>query len=271
MAKISVTSLSRGKSHLIVRDVHCAAACGETDVEDASEFSVILPRRGVFLRGEGSGEPVVANPAAALFSNPGDRYVFAHPIAGGDACTWITLPPRFAEQLTAPWAGRFPTATVSIAASDQLKHYLLRSRIRAADGDDLETEEAAADLVAGLLNGHDQLMLAGVDARRLSRRVAEYLSVHYAADAGLEAIARAVGYTPHHLSRTYHRVTGRTISGHRFALRCHAALARLADGADDLNGVALASGFYDHAHMARCLKRSFGHPPSGLRSLLSPG
>lgn len=86
---------------------------------------------------------------------------------------------------------------------------------------------------------------------------------------GLEALGRAVGASPHHLSRAFSTVTGVTLSTHRERLRLARALDRLGEGERDLAGLARELGYADQSHMTHALHRTTGLPPGRLRTLLT--
>ena len=85
----------------------------------------------------------------------------------------------------------------------------------------------------------------------------------------LAELARLVGSSPHHLSRAFRRVTGRTISAYRNELRVRSVLGDLAAGEADLAQLASRYGFADHAHLTRTVRRYAASPPSALRPELS--
>jgi AraC-like DNA-binding protein len=74
-----------------------------------------------------------------------------------------------------------------------------------------------------------------------------------------------VGCSPHHLSRLFHRRTGKTLVQHRSELRIHRALDRLREQDATLAEVAADAGFADHAHLSRSFRRFLGVTPSALR------
>ena len=81
----------------------------------------------------------------------------------------------------------------------------------------------------------------------------------------LVELARSLGCSPFHLSRTFHRTAG--LSLRRYALRLRARLAadRLAADARDLTGLALDLGFADHSHFTNAFRQEWGLPPSRFR------
>jgi transcriptional regulator GlxA family with amidase domain len=80
---------------------------------------------------------------------------------------------------------------------------------------------------------------------------------------GLVALGRAVGASPHHLSRVFAAEVGVSVSMYRRRLRLRAAL----EGMDEpnLSRVAADAGFADHAHLAREARVLLGSTPSALR------
>jgi AraC-like DNA-binding protein len=84
-------------------------------------------------------------------------------------------------------------------------------------------------------------------------------------DRSLSDLARSLAVSPHHLSRVFRSVTGRTISRHRLHVRARNALERLAGGEHNLARLAADTGFADHGHLCRVLRHETGHTPSALR------
>jgi AraC-like DNA-binding protein len=94
--------------------------------------------------------------------------------------------------------------------------------------------------------------------------------LHHSPNASLVELARAVHYSPFHLSRVFREVMGLTLSRYRTRLRLHDVLTRL-DGASDLNRLAADAGFADHSHMTRTFVTHLGRTPSALRDSLRSG
>jgi AraC-like DNA-binding protein len=103
--------------------------------------------------------------------------------------------------------------------------------------------------------------------RRLVMEAQELLATE--AMPSVDELARRLATSAGHLSRTFRRLTGRTISAYRNELRVRAVLQRLAEGADDLSELAAEFGFADHAHLTRTVKRHVGRSPSQARRELS--
>ena len=76
-------------------------------------------------------------------------------------------------------------------------------------------------------------------------------------------LARQLGCSTSHLSRTFTRVHGQTLRAYRLQIRLHHAIGRLrADPGADLTDVALASGFSSHSHFTWMFRRELGVTPS---------
>ncbi|MFI6484614.1 helix-turn-helix transcriptional regulator [Nonomuraea sp. NPDC050663] len=86
---------------------------------------------------------------------------------------------------------------------------------------------------------------------------------------GLAELAAVIGSSPHHLSRVFRQVTGRTLTDYRNELRVRAVMEHLAEGSESLADLAARLGFVDHTHMTRTVRRYLGQTPSKLRELLS--
>lgn len=97
--------------------------------------------------------------------------------------------------------------------------------------------------------------------------VCEHL--HRTPNVSLVELARAVHYSPFHLSRLFRQEIGATISDHRTNLRVHEVLWRLDAGDRDLHKLAADAGFADHSHMTRTVAARVGRTPSVLRAELA--
>ena len=73
------------------------------------------------------------------------------------------------------------------------------------------------------------------------------------------------GLSRFRLCRAFRRATGSTLHAWREERRMRAALAALADGADDLTRLALDLGYSSHSHFTARFRRTFGRSPSAAR------
>lgn len=227
-----------------VAAVRCPGGPSWSPEEQVSAASVVLVRRGVFRR-RADGRSEVVDVTTGYVQLPGECQQIAHP-SGGDVCTSLGVPPDLAHRLAA--GGRL---RVSPAAD------LVHRRLLAAAGPD--RADLVAELLAALLPEPDPGPAPAVDDVRAL--------LHTDPGLDLSALAAAVGWSPWHLSRVFHRVTGSTINQYRRRLRVRAALDAL-PGCRDLAGLAGRVGFADQAHLTRAVRAETGDTPAALRRAL---
>ncbi|MFD0685792.1 AraC family transcriptional regulator [Actinomadura fibrosa] len=92
---------------------------------------------------------------------------------------------------------------------------------------------------------------------RLSRI---FLEEHAAENIALRALAQHAGLSPFHLCRVFRASVGMSPHAYQTHLRIRRARELLRSGMP-ITEVAVASGFYDQAHLARHFKRIVGLPP----------
>ena len=93
------------------------------------------------------------------------------------------------------------------------------------------------------------------------RQAVELMESDLRADHRLETLARAVCLSSYHLARVFRAEMGETPHGYLMRLRLERARRLLADGTRSAFEVALETGFYDGAHLARHYRRAFGRSP----------
>ncbi len=240
---------------------------GLSEEEAESEYTLVFPTSGYFVRHVGS-ERTVAAPTVVLLISRGDVQRVSHPGGGGDECLFVALTPEFVDPFLDSRTDRFPVASVvNRVESDLTLRQLVRHAHR-GQGCELGADETVSRLLSGFIAGNRGRPSGSSRHRALVADAEEFLAAHYALNWGLPDLARAVGSSPHHLSRVFRDVTGVTISAYRTQLRVRAAVHQISEGARDLHSVALDTGFYDHAHMANALRRHIGKTPSAIRRLL---
>ena len=79
-------------------------------------------------------------------------------------------------------------------------------------------------------------------------------------------LARAMHCNPSRLCRAFRRVTGRTMTSYRHALRMQVALERLRETEIDLTELALELGYSSHSHFTCIFRRHLGITPSQVRA-----
>ncbi len=255
---------------VLLADVRCgSAAPGWSPLRPAPVFGLVLLRDGV-LRARVDGVEQVLDAGAVYVERLGSEQQFAHPL-GPDAYTEIVLSePRVADLLGGD--PTVPEGLVMVTAELVLAHRVLLSLARRGD-DSFALAEHTVRLAAGVFA---RLAPARVASGRPAsaaahRRLADDARAVLAAEPtlGLAALGRAVGASPHHLSRVFTTVTGSTLSAHRERLRLARVLDRLSEGEQDLAGLARELGYTDQSHMTRAVRRAAGLPPGRLRALLS--
>lgn len=254
--------------HLV--DVRCGSTGpGWTPPRPAPVFGLVLLQGGV-LRGRVDGVEHVLDSASVYVERLGAEQQFAHPL-GPDAFTEIVLSaPRVADLLGGDLA--VPEGLVMVTPELSLAHRMLLARARQG-AEPFELAEATARLAALVFarlapDRADSGRPASAAARR---RLADDARAALAAEPtiGLTALSRAVGASPHHLSRVFSAVTGTTLTAHRDRLRLARVLDRLSGGERDLAGLARELGYTDQPHMTRAVRTTTGLPPGRLRALLT--
>jgi len=256
----------------MVAGVVCSEPVGRrwSAAEPMRRYGLVIARHGAFVR-RVRGREAVIDPTVAYLERPGVEDEFAHPVAGGDACVSIAL----TEGLMAALAGGDPDLgreTVPVGAAAGLT---VRRLVAAAAGGDPEgaAAELLVELIAGLVAAHDpRRALGGRPGTAAARRRLvddARLALHEDPTAGLIRLARAVGSSPHHLSRLFRAATGLPVSAYRGRLRLLRALDRIAAGETDLAALATELGFADHSHLTRTMRAHTGATPSRLRRELA--
>jgi AraC-like DNA-binding protein len=233
-----------------------------SEPEPATSAQIVLVRRGLF-RLDADGRTLALDPTTGYLQGPGAVQRFSHP-AGGDICSTIALT---GNALTAgSWledAVAAPTSReVGVDARLELAHrLLLRDR----------EEETVLDLLALALRGQDDGRAAAAAPGRaeLARRAREAIVTGAPGGDRLVPLARLLGTSPSHLSRTFRHHVGMSVSRYRNRVRVSRALARIDEGETDLADLAHTLGFSDQSHFTRVLRTELDHTPDQVRSLLA--
>jgi AraC family transcriptional regulator len=95
-----------------------------------------------------------------------------------------------------------------------------------------------------------------------ARRVIDYIETSLASDLRLIELSAVAGISRSHFARAFRNTVGMT--PHAFVLqrRLARAVDLLAQRKLSIREVAQRCGFADQAHLTRCFKSRFGHPPS---------
>jgi AraC-like DNA-binding protein len=256
---------------ITVADVACRHGAGRGEVpEQSTRHHLVFVRRGCFVRRVDDMEALL-DPTLAYCTNPGEEERFDHPHDHGDDCTALMLEAPLVASL---WGGdaTLPAGPLRTSPEIDLDHRLLLAAGRRG-ADPHALYERALALAARALEQSDPRRVAAARpaTARARRALADGARGALAAEPGrsLPDLARTLAVSPHHLSRVFRAVTGRTISGHRMRLRARNALERLAGGEGDLARLAADTGFADQSHLCRVVRRETGRTPSALQQILA--
>lgn len=147
----------------------------------------------------------------------------------------------------------------------------LALRLLEAADDVLDGEEAGLMVLQAVVGdfGTDREDRPDLPSARRSVDLArERITASAGDNLALEDLAREVAVSPFHLTRLFRRITGLTMRGYRMRLRLAIALDRVAEGEEDLAGLAADLGFSHHSHLSSSFRRHLGMSPSALRKTL---
>jgi len=246
--------------------------------------TIALIRRGVFRR-TFERESFVADPTSILFFNKNQPYRYAHPFPGGDDCTILTLETSRARELVdrhAPGDAQRPDAPFRLpygvcSQRTARLHYELLARVRRSAL--ISVEDALAELtdeaIRDAYRTHTRLAREesiSAAARRRHHDLAEAvkleLNERLDSPPSLGELARDLGCSPFHLSRTFHRTVGMSLRRYLARLRTGMAAHALAGGAPHLAELALDLGYVDQSHFTNAFRNEWGLSPSKFWRLL---
>lgn len=261
----------------MVADYRCRAGVHAHGPEEhGPTHRVAFVRRGVFALATPRAH-VVADPNHVLFFNAHQPYRFAHPVAGGDDCTSLSLPDALAREVVARHAPRDADAPRALFRADRAPstpralrlHYELLGRARSGASLGLD------DTVAELLDEVFATAFARPDGtagrtqarrRELAAAAAVAVQADLAATPRLAALAAGLGCSPFHLSRVFREATGTSLRAYVKRLRARTAAEHLAGGASDLAALAQRLGYADHSHFTNAFRAEWGETPSAFRA-----
>jgi AraC-like DNA-binding protein len=254
---------------LSIAEVRCdGGGPGWSGEEPLESFAVILVQHGRFRR-RVEGLERVADSVAGYVQRTGSTQQIAHP-GGGDRCT-VLVPSR---TILGSLLDRFePAEPLFTPPAFDLAHRIPVARAHGG-ADRFELTERAALLIGGLVELAAEPQVPGrraVGARR-SQRLADLVrqAINDDVRVRLDELALLAGVSAYHLSRTFRRVTGMTISRYRRRIRVRSAIDRLATGERDLARLAAELDYADQAHLTRSLRSEIDITPGHLRAMLAP-
>ncbi len=211
-----------------------------TQVEPGCEL--VLVRRGRFRR-RALGVEQDVDPTPAYLSPADVEEHFAHP-TGGDVCTVVSWGQALWASLGEP-----RQSTVYVDARVELAHRRMLASTRAGDVDFGVAEELLRLVTTAL-------------------RVPSGMRGGAGEASGLLGLAELLGVSPYRLSRAFSAEIGVSVTRYRNRVRVGRALDRLADGEQDLAGLAAELGFADQGHLCRTVRQHVGTTPTAVRRLL---
>ncbi|HTX56236.1 MAG TPA: AraC family transcriptional regulator [Candidatus Acidoferrales bacterium] len=233
-----------------ITEVDCRAqrgGCGELETETSPRL--ILPQRGAFAYHFAPRHEVVADANTAIVLHPPMDFKVSHPVDGGDCCTVF----EFADEaVLGAMGGAVPVPALAAFAG----------RVARLASNALLVEEQAL-ACADSLQGAALRRLRGT---AIVERAKAELARNPFDDRSLAEIARAVGTSPYHLTRSFKRATGLSLHAYRMQVRLQRGLERAAAG-ESLDRVALDCGFAHHSHFTAAFRKHFGTIPSQLRKI----
>ena len=262
---------------------HCPpdhVAWSEPNVIDGGPY-VVFPGTAVQITPEGD-DPLVANPNHVVFYNPWQPYRRRLISAEGDRCTFVMLEAETLAELVreiqpdalAGGRFRFGFSHRPLHARQFLAHRLIVGCLQEDGLDHLWVEEAVHHLLGHVLaealgisgERRPAARHPGPTATALVERTKAMLAEDPSDRSPLHVIARRVFSSPFHLARLFRALTGSSIHQYRNQLRLRRSLDLIADPDRDLADVALALGYASHGHFTDSFRRTFGVPPSRVRS-----
>lgn len=223
------------------------------------QYRVMFARSGAFLQRVNGVEAVVDSTSLSIV-HPGDEMEVAHPYGCGDTFALAVLTEQEAE------SRRLPRGEFTLTDEIDLAYRTLIGRARRG-ADELELAErmgAILDRLPGQPERNRPALRAA--HRRLAAEATELLVVE-GFGLGVDGIAGRLHCSPHHLSRTFRRVMGQTMTEYRNRSRVRQVLSDIEAGERRLRDLAARYGFADQAHMIRVVRRHAGDSPGTLKKL----
>jgi len=234
-------------------------------------MSVAMVLRGTFTY-ESAGRVVLMTPGSILIGNAGECYQCRHEHAVGDRCISFHVSHEMVESVAKDLRRLTDASFVNLRIPPRAATLPIVSRAQCLlrYPDSIFAEETMIAAVGAALRAGRDSTEARIPLRHLPRvvEIARYLDNHSASPHTLASLAHAVGLGPHHFLRTFRQLTGVTPYAYLLQRRLHRAADLLAEGADNVLGVALAVGFGDLSEFTRQFKLLFGRPPAAYRNAL---
>jgi AraC family transcriptional regulator len=232
---------------------------------------VVFP--GTAVRITHTGRPaLIADANQVIFYRDGESYRRELVDPRGDHCVFVVpTPPLLAEAIAAAGGdGLSFTHGPADAASYLRQRVVADHAAHAPHPDALLVEEELTRALAAVVRAAVRANGAAPDGRAAGEVAVDaaraVLAARYAERLSLDGLAREVHMSPFHLAHRFRAHTGTGLHAYRTHLRLREALRRIADPETSLTDLALDLGFASHSHFTDTFRRTFGRPPSAVRS-----
>jgi AraC-like DNA-binding protein len=266
-----------------VHDYRCTLEQGGPAAEEESGAdNIVLMRHGAFCK-HFEDRSVTANVNQAAFFSKDSTYRVSHPADCGDRGTVFAVTSRVLRDIVReldPSVDEhpediFPFLTGPCTADVFWRHRELVMRLERAEPlEHLWADVTALQIVADVLEsafagygspGRPRRKDTAADHAARTEAAKTYLAARLGEPVTLEDVAAAVNASPFNFARIFQQQAGVPVHRYLTMLRLRASLERLAEGAEDITGLALDLGFSSHSHFTDVFRREFGSTPSEVR------
>lgn len=241
---------------------------------------MVFPRTPVIIT-HSDKDPVVADPNTVMFYNHGQIYRRDKLSDRGDLCEWFNVDSRLVvdairsfdafvdDHPNEPFAfSHGPSDATSYLLQRQVVNHILEAQ----HINHLFVEETVMHILRRVIqNRYRQRGISASKTRTSSEKeivdaLQTMLAIRFEQTLSLEQIATQLHYSPFHLCRVFRKHTGQSIHQYINQLRLCASLEYVTQPNVDLTGLALKIGFASHSHFTEAFRKTFGTPPSTLRT-----
>jgi len=240
---------------------------GRSCEKSAVDNQLVFVTRGGFVRHTGRSSQV-ANAGKVTFFRAGMPYRTSHLDPTGDCCMVFS----FASQELFQDLSEASAAPACEVIHPRLFADALALAASAASTSTttLEFEERSLALLARALACPPRAA-PGAKALAEVHAIESLLTASPGTDWSLAALSRRFDKTPFYITRLFRRATGLPLHRYLVNLRLAAALARLAEGEDNISRLAFDLGFSSHGHLSGAFRRALSVSPAAFRGVARAG
>ena len=265
MTAPSCYGFGTARSQLVSKTV-CAMECSypagstlPTHAHDYPQLTMVL--RGGYVE-KHAGTTMACEEGTVLFRPAGDPHANRFS-AEGAACLNILF--RGEEYRSSTMTPASPRRLMPNAAV-----YRIRCELQIDDDLSPLVLEEVASVLHDTLHERKGIRLDG-RAPAWLERIRELVQYSFHHPPSLDQLAAVAGRHRVHVARAFHQYYGSTIGEFIRQRRLEVACHRLATSDLPVSVIAHESGFADHSHFTRTMKRFLGVQPSGFRKTLTLG